>query len=457
VQGKLQIKGWQKVMKFSYMQTIKEKTFVIGTIVSVLIFATMISLANFLPVLLRDAPKTDEHGNIVAHKVKSVYIIDNSDINEEFMNLELLGIEYTLIEAQDFDETLERVTQSSQAVVLAVIDRTDYGFSVSMSRPESTAHINNSDCFALLNLFSAIISDANFMNLGIDESELQSAYSSVYTSVNVSGEEPRSEVATMIITMMTYLVGVFLFIMIVSYGSLTAQAIATEKSSRVMELILTSVQPLAIVVGKVFASVLIVLTSMAVFSLTSGIVFFATAPFGALGEVSGMVETTDAEMQAVTNELGGTFVNLTFGNVLLILFIFILGFLFFSLISALIGATVSKIEDLQTAMQNLSLIASLGYFLTVFAPLFELDVDGRAAFLRTLSWYLPISSPFAIPPAILTGDISAGEIALAIGVLLVCLVAFAIFVAKVYEHIILHNGDRVKFKDMVNMIKKNKP
>jgi ABC-2 type transport system permease protein len=69
-----------------------------------------------------------------------------------------------------------------------------------------------------------------------------------------------------------------------------------------------------------------------------------------------------------------------------------------------------------------------------------------------MSYYLPISSPFALPSAILTSEISGGELAVSILVLAACLAVFTVFVGKVYEHIILNNGDRVKIKDMIKMI-----
>jgi ABC-2 type transport system permease protein len=74
----------------------------------------------------------------------------------------------------------------------------------------------------------------------------------------------------------------------------------------------------------------------------------------------------------------------------------------------------------------------------------------------SLSYYLPISSPFALPSAILTGEIAGRDLAIGVAVLILCLGLFALFVAKVYEHIILHNGDRVKVGDMIKMIKKTK-
>ena len=66
------------------------------------------------------------------------------------------------------------------------------------------------------------------------------------------------------------------------------------------------------------------------------------------------------------------------------------------------------------------------------------------SFLMRLSYYLPVSSPFALPGAILTGEVRGLEIPLTIAVLAVFDVLFALFVARVYHHTILHSGERIK-------------
>jgi ABC-2 type transport system permease protein len=241
--------------------------------------------------------------------------------------------------------------------------------------------------------------------------------------------------------------------LIIGYGSITAQAIATEKSSRVMELLLTSVRPLAVIIGKVVASILVVLSSVVLMGGISTIVFFAVAPFGTIGEVIGTTDTVDPVIMGINAELGNAFAGFTPLNILFTFIVFMLGFLFYSLISGLIGASVSKIEDLQTASQPINLIAALGMYLAYFPAIFGAEADSTVVML---SYYLPISSPFALPAGLLKGDVSSLQALGSIAVLAVLLVVFALFVAKVYEHIILHNGDRIKLKDMMTMIKNAK-
>jgi ABC-2 type transport system permease protein len=457
----VQVKGWSKVLKFTYVQTIKAKSFIVSTVIMIVIFGLMLAGANFLPAILSSEPELlqiyDDEGNLVAEvdafKIDKVYIFDNSGLSLDFSFLPGLEVEFVHIEENQVQSTMDSVTDSEYAHVLVVIEPSDYGFDVTMSRPQSTELIGSADCFALLNAFDSLIQNANLVHLGVAEEDVHKAYPWVNSTVNVGGEEPRSEIADVIAGMVTSLVSILLMVLIISFAQLTAQAIATEKASRVMELLLTSIKPLAVVIGKVLATTLVALSAVIVVGGITTAMFFLIAPFGAIGEVTGMIETTDPVMMSLSAEIGNAFAGFTPLNIFLIVIVFVLGFLFYSLIAGLIGASISKIEDLQTASQPLVYISLLGFYLAYIPPMLGLTVDGERHWITTLANYLPISSPFALPGAILTGDIAGAEIALSIGALALILALFALFVAKVYEHIILNNGDRVKIKDMIRLAK----
>lgn len=483
----MRIKGWQKVLKFTYIQIIKSKSFIASTSIMLAVIAIMLLAANYLPGLLADRNEnnaedsetqgetqqeeyidiTDDEGNVIervkAHVIKKTYILDNSGLDIDYSFLSDLKIEYEFIDKEQSQTIMQTVTDSSEAVVLTVIETGSsfnrLGFGVRMSRPESTDLIKNSDCNNLLGAFSNAIRETNLIRLGIPEEDIDDAFPFIRTAVNVNGETSRGgevmEAVSMTLTLVTSLV---LFVLIIAYGQLTAQAIATEKASRVMELLLTSVKPLAVIVGKVIGTLLVALTSIVVIGGVGTMLFLVLAPTGSLSQIDqAIAENIDTEnpvvAEAITSDLGTVLGGFNTTNIILIIVIFIMGFLFFSLIAGLIGATVSKIEDLQTALQPLMLISALGFYLTYFSAFTGLDPDGNGNAVVTLSWYLPISSPFALPSAIIAGKIGGTQLAVAIGVLALFLVLFALFVAKVYEQIILHNGNRLKIKDIVKLAK----
>ncbi|MCL1903625.1 MAG: ABC transporter permease [Oscillospiraceae bacterium] len=495
----MRIKGWEKILKFTYIQIVKSKSFIVSTVLMLVIFGLMIGVTNFLPGLLSDKQSkkeagneneyievTDEEGNVTKEKagyaIKKVDIYNNSALDIDFSFLTMLKIEYEtkIIDGEDeyVQNATEELKNSDEARAITVITETNSGYNVIISRPENVDSIKNSHCYDLLTMFSEAIREANLINLGVSSDDIEKTAPHISTSINVGDEAVKNDVAEAISMSLTMSTSIILFVLILSYGQLTAQAIATEKASRVMELLLTSVKPLAVIVGKVLGTLLVAFTAIITVVIASSIMFMAFAPFGTLGEVFGIGGTNESTVSGLVLEIGesagigkpneSTIAALSAElptaisgfspvNILLIVIIFIMGFLFYSLIAGLIGASVSKIEDLQTALQPLVLISMLGFYLTYFSTFTGLDPDKKGNILVTISRYLPISSPFALPSAILAGQMTAVEIAVSIGVLALCLVLFALFVAKIYEHIILQNGNRVKIKDMVKLARaKNK-
>jgi len=460
---RMKTKGWSKVLKFTYIQTVKAKPFIISCAVIFALFTIMMFLANFLPGVLKDDEKTivvtDENGNVIGEekatfKIDKVYILNISGLDMDFSFLDSVYVKHEDISENQKDAITAKITGSESPEVLAVFDKDGNGYKITMSRPENAEIVSNDDCYPLLNTFAAVVKNANLVALGIDADELANANAPVSTSVNVNGEAPKSELASVLASTSKMIVSIVMFIAIFTYAQSTAQSIATEKSSRVMELLLTSIKPLAVIIGKVLAMALVSLTSIVGLVGVMALEFAIIAPMGTLGEIFGMADTKSEEIKQVTQELNNTFSGVGLKQILLIVFVFIMGFLFFSLISGLIGATISKIEDLQTAMQPFAIISVLGFYLSYFAPISGMTGEsGSGKLITRLSYYLPISSPFALPGAILSGEISAAETAIAVAVLALCLVLFAMFVAKVYESVILYTGTRLKIKDMVKMAK----
>jgi len=463
----MKVKGWAQVMKFTYIQTVKSKPFIIGCVVILVVLLLMMLGINYLPNLIMNEVKkdrtvtvTDENGNEIeetaAFDIDKVYILDKSGLNPDFTFLKEAFVEYEIIGQESYDEIEAKVADSEEkAEVLTVIEKTeDDAYSITMSRPKIGT--SDEDCRPLLSALSSAVTEANLTAHGIDLETLKEASAPIATRITVNGEETRGELADIFASTSNMIVSLIMFLAIYVYAAQTGQAVATEKSSRVMELLLTSIKPLAVIVGKVLAMALVSLTSVVGIGAATAIMFAALAPTGSLGEIVGEVQPNSEEIEMVSNELGKAFGHINAVDIVLIVIVFIMGFLFFSLISGLFGATVSKIEDLQTAMQPFALIGVLGFYLSYFPSIAGMSGGEDAKAIIKVSYYVPISSPFALPGAILSGDITPLETVIALAVLAVCLVLFAMFVAKVYEHIILYSGSKLKIKDMIKMAKKNK-
>lgn len=471
----MRTKGWQKVFSFTFVQYIKTKSFIIGTVVICLITAAICVLTNILPVLLDN----DDNGSEFVPgeeqtAYSTVYLYDEPNIltGEDAAALTdaLNGTTLTAItEESVYDQTVKSLeeTERSEAAVLitAVKDNngnlTEYNVRTVYSSESGGADSINA-------LISGLINRRVLLNAGVDPEK----YADTQVGIRTFGIEAGAEEWSMVQSALNYfvplVVSLVLFMLIFAYGQTVAQSIATEKTSKVMELLLTSVRPLAVVIGKVLAMGLVSFMTFSIIGIVGGISFAVSAPFGWMGkafeiardpavieeleQAASGVMSSEAEIAQAVGELTATFTPL---NILLIIAIFLLGFLFYSLIAALVGASISRMEDLQAAMQPYALIGVLGMYLAYFPVIFNIESveTGTAATnpVQIFSYFFPISSPFALPSAILLGTLTPLQSVLATLLLAAAVVLIAVIVGKVYEAIILHNGNRIKLGDIIKM------
>ncbi len=485
----MKTKGWNKIFSFTFIQYIKTKSFIVGTIIICVITAAICVLTNVLPNIINDAEKSDsiavdddsEEGDFL--KSGTVYLFDEANILEKDDKDALT----TLFEDRfsEPEKTLDEITEElktsekSEAAVQITAHK-DKDDKIASYEVRSYYTQEAKQAVDMLNsTVSDLVNRRIMMNAGVKPENYEQTQVDIYTTKTQAGGKNLNSVQGMVNYVLPILISIILFMLIFSYGSVVAQSIATEKTSRVMELLLTSVRPLAVVIGKVLAMGLVSFLQFFLIILVGGLSFTVSAPFGwigqaaellkkpeiqtalsQLGQSGGMtgssalagISSSELEIAQTLNDFTKVF---TFGNILSVVLIFILGFLFFSLIAALIGASVSRMEDLQAAMSPYSIIGVLGMYLAYFPVIFNADAlangDSSMNPVQFFSYFFPISSPFSLPSAVLLGTLEPWKTAIAIGVLAAFVVLIAIVVSKVYEAIILHNGNRIKFGDILKM------
>ena len=105
-------------------------------------------------------------------------------------------------------------------------------------------------------------------------------------------------------------------------------------------------------------------------------------------------------------------------------------------------------------MQPFAIIGVIGFYLAYMPGLGDYG-QGQENPITVFSRYFPISSPFALPSAMILGKVSAVEVIMSTCLLAVCVALLAMLVAKVYENIILHSGNPLKITQIIKMAKKS--
>jgi ABC-2 type transport system permease protein len=226
---------------------------------------------------------------------------------------------------------------------------------------------------------------------------------------------------------------VLIFITLVIYGMWVAAGVVAEKTSRVMELLISAASPAELVTGKVIGIglagfvqyVAILLPALATLLLQDQIAI------ALLGSSSGL----DVSLGALSPGL-----LVAYGS------FWILGFVLYALIYAAAGSLVSRAEDLQVLALPLSLIAIVGYIQAVMAL-----TGGIGPVVRFAS-YVPFWSPFVMLTRLTIGRVEPWELALSFGLLIATIPIVAVIAIRVYSAGVLLYGQRPGARQIVGAI-----
>lgn len=230
----------------------------------------------------------------------------------------------------------------------------------------------------------------------------------------------------------TYIMIFALYMVILLYGQMVATNVATEKSSRAMEVLITSAKPSSMMFGKVFASCFAGLMQL-VLIFGSALVFFR------------INKSYWDEIDMIAS-----FFNIPLDLFIYMLIFFILGFLVYAFLYGAIGSTASKLEDINTSVMPLTMIFIVA-FVVVITAMSSGDVDTP---IMIVCSYIPFTSPMAMFTRIAMSTVPIWEIALSIAVLVASVFGIGMLSAKIYRVGVLLYGTPPKLTAILKAIKK---
>jgi ABC-2 type transport system permease protein len=212
-----------------------------------------------------------------------------------------------------------------------------------------------------------------------------------------------------------FLVGLLLYGQLLTYGFWVASGVVEEKSSRVIEVILSAVAPRRLLTGKVIGLGLLALGHLCVIGVVG---LLAGAAAGAI-------------------HLTGSLV----GAAALAILWFVAGYAFYSCLFACAGALVPRQEELQSTTMPLTLLILVSFFLS-----FAVSEDPGGV-LAHVTAFIPMTAPLTMPGRIVTGDAPAWEIAASYAITLAAAVALIPLAARIYEGGVLRTGSAVRLRE----------
>ena len=274
----------------------------------------------------------------------------------------------------------------------------------------------------IISTINTLYTNIQISKLGLTEEQLKSITPNFEFSLEQTDEKANGNVFAMM------LLSIVLFYAIYFCAYQVSSSITTEKTSKIIETLVTSTSPKTIVLGKTIGIGIVGLLQMILLvgtALISAKVFLEP----------GMIEQV-LDMSAITPYLG-----------IVTIIYFILGYFAYALLYALTGSTVSKPEDIQSANGPVAMLAVIGFYLSYFTmmnPTSEMNIFASL---------FPISSPFCMPFRIMMGLANPADVIMSVAILVVTIIVIANVAIKIYSNAILNYGTKMSIKDIIKMYK----
>ena len=400
------------VTKFTLIEALKKKAFIVSTIIMILMIVLASAFTKIIPKLANNNEKD------------KILIVDNDNIFENQLNtMNELGLNNEFIIAKE---------KTSLADVKAKIKNKDIKKGIIISKAEgkikieyvveNTSLMMNSPV-DIQKALKEIYSRNQLKKLNLTQQQIQSLEPNFEYTIVSSQEKDANKNITVILA----LTGL-LFAAIYTFAYQVSTSITTEKTSKIVETLVTYTKARNIVLGKTFGIGLAGLIQLLIIAIIS---IFSINTFVDKNMLSAFLD-----LSTITPALGIT-----------IVIYFILGYMEYALLYALTGSFVSNPEEVKAAATPASLIAVMSFYLAYFT------IMSPTSNLNLIASIVPFSSPFSAPFRVMIGVATPREMIISVLILIMTNILIAHIAIKVYTNAIINNGTKLSLKEIIKMYK----
>lgn len=440
-------RGWKSVFGFTFHQATKGVGFrLVTALVTILILGTIVTVNVIVA-------KPDKADQLKISPIKTVYVLDNSELQPtdyttiipQLTGEQFKDTTFVTVSEQSRDEVIQTAASDSSQNIAIIISINESGYELEAVVPVNST-ITKKQAQALLEPMTSGFESNKLMQAGLSVEQLTSILKPSVTSFSEIGENT-SGIAMAIKIIAPMLFSFILYMMLILYGQTISKSVSTEKTSKLMETLLTSVHPYALITGKVLA-----ISSMAMVQFVTWVLAAVVGLYGgnavAHAVYPGYENTVVTIINFLKDNIGET--ALTLPAVILAVIIFCVGFLFYSVIAGLAGCMVSKPEDVASTQALFQLPIIISWLICYFTP-----ITGNEGVL-VVARYIPFTAPFCVPAGLITGSIGLVEGLISMVILLAFSLLIIMLSARIYKGLVLYNGQSLNFKIIGNILKANK-
>lgn len=404
------------IFSHTYMTKVKTKSFIISTIITLLFIFGASNLQNIIDMFSDDGDKEiaviDESGELFTPFETTMDATDDTVkpvLYEDGMEAGKKSVE---------DETYE-------ALLVLELDENQL--------PEGTLYMNNLNGAGLEDDLKEALQQLKVMlatqNAGIDEEELQAIYAPAsFEKVSLDDSEKSADEQNQT-RGIVYVMLVLMFMIVMLYGTMIATDVATEKSSRVMEILISSASP----VTHLFAKI----SGMAMLGLTQIVIFAAAGSAFIYPKIDDMTEGV-FEIFGIQD--------ISISLIIHAILFFLLGYLLYATLAAMLGSLVSRVEEVNQLIMPMTFLLLIGFYIAMFGTGFPESA------IVTVTSYIPFFTPMVMFLRIGMLHIPIWEIVLSYGILIASIIILATIGARIYKGGVLMYGKSSSLKDIKKAI-----
>ena len=407
------------IIKREYLVRVRKKSFIIMTIVGPLLMAALMVVPTYL------ANETQELRNIAIEE--DGFEFTNKIEDTDLLHFSKIPTEEAILLKNNFSE--------SNYYALLNIERDNFTL---YSDQQISLSVSNS----IEKQLEEIIEHQKLKAAGIDLDILSKAESSVQITTKIISKDGNTTNSQAEASMgIGFICGILIYIFIFMYGTMVMRGVIEEKTSRIVEVIISSVKPFQLMMGKILGVALVGLTQFALWILlTIAIASVAELMFTDTSSIASEINSTDQSIliSKISNLASGiNLVQIFFSFI----FYFLAGYLMYSSLFAAVGSAVDAEADSQQFVLPITIPLILAFIL--IQPIME-NSDGILAFWMSI---IPFTSPVIMMVRLPFG-VANWELALSMVVLVLSFILTTQLAGKIYRTGILMYGKKTSYKEL---------
>jgi len=435
---------------------VKKKSFILTTILTPIFFAALMIVPSL--IMLNDS----------GDKQQTVLVVDNSGIVAPYLK-DTETIKYVVSESTDLDALKEELKkEDSSADILAVYSALDQDNDMSVVT-YSMKQINGDAKSAISHCGDDAVQAFKLSKYEIENLDRIMSDLKHKVKVNtflISEEGDEKENSNEISMALSYIMAFMIYIFVFMFGNMVMQGVIQEKSNRIVEVIISSVKPIELMLGKILGVACVAVVQFLIWVvLTFGIVSAVSAASGIGSEPGQIAAAADATQMISSSDVSSAVSEITSSGVLstitstlgninfpfiigCFLIYFVLGYLLYASMFAAVGSAVDNEADTSQLTMPVTIPLILGLFIMLHT--FQHPESTLSVWASIIPWTSPMVMLARIP---FENVVPMWQLLLSVILLFLTFVGTAYLAGKIYRTGILMYGKKATWKDLMKWLK----